>query len=115
MTAPLTHMDDSIFPDPLTFEPNRWLDGDAAHLDRYLVAFSKGSRSCAGMNLAWAELYLCTAGVFRRFGSSEAREKGDLACMELYGTTADDVELASDRFFPVAKEASKGVRVRFST
>ncbi|KAL5409151.1 hypothetical protein PMIN06_004103 [Paraphaeosphaeria minitans] len=115
MTIPLTHLDESIFPDPLTFEPHRWLGGNVAHLEKYLVAFSKGSRGCVGMNLAWAELYLCTAGIFRRFGSSEVRGKGDLGCMELYETDVGDVELVSDGFFPIAREGSKGIRVRIST
>ncbi|KAF2438280.1 cytochrome P450 [Karstenula rhodostoma CBS 690.94] len=114
MTIPLTHWDESIFPEAHTFNPHRWLDGNASHLDRYLVAFSKGSRGCVGMNLAWAELYLCAAGVFRRFGSKDSREMGDVGYMELYETDVGDVEMVSDRFFPVAREGSKGVRVRMS-
>ncbi|KAK7185562.1 hypothetical protein DPSP01_010758 [Paraphaeosphaeria sporulosa] len=115
MTIPLTHLDESIFPDALTFEPHRWLGGNTAHLDKYLVAFSKGSRACVGMNLAWAELYLCIARVFRQFGSREVRESGDVGCMELYKTDASDVEVASDAFFPMVREGSKGVRVRISS
>jgi cytochrome P450 len=114
MTVPLTHWDESIFPDPHTFEPHRWLGANASQLERYLVAFSKGSRGCVGMNLAWAELYMCTAGVFRRFGSKDVREPGDAGYMELYETDVSDVELVSDRFFPVAKEGSNGIRVRMS-
>lgn len=115
MTIPLTHLDESIFPDPLTFEPHRWLGNNSSHLEKYLVAFSKGSRGCVGMNLAWAELYLCTAGVFRRFGSSKVMEKGDVGIIELYETDEGDVEVVSDRFFPVTREGSKGVRVMMST
>ncbi|KAJ4350345.1 uncharacterized protein N0V89_008966 [Didymosphaeria variabile] len=115
MTIPLTHWNETIFPDPHTFEPHRWLGDDSARLDKYLVAFSKGSRGCVGINLAWAELYMCTAGVFRRFGSKDVREPGDLGYMELYETDVSDVEMVSDRFFPVAKEGSKGIRVRMSS
>lgn len=40
--------DSSIFPDPETFRPERWL-GDDLHLDRHLVSFSRGSRGCIGI------------------------------------------------------------------
>jgi cytochrome P450 len=48
------HMNPDIFPDPRTFRPERWLedkiDGSES-LDRWLVAFSKGPRSCLGVKL----------------------------------------------------------------
>ncbi|KAH9054064.1 hypothetical protein EDB83DRAFT_2293449 [Lactarius deliciosus] len=36
-------------------------------LEGLLATFSKGPRSCIGMNLAYCNLYLVIAGVFRRF------------------------------------------------
>jgi cytochrome P450 len=112
MTIPLTHHDESIFPDSDAFEPDRWLD---KHLDRYMVSFSRGSRACLGLNLAWAELYLCTAGVFRSFGSKEVQDPDDVGVLELFETDEGDVKLVSDMFFPVAKTGSKGVRVKISS
>lgn len=44
------------------------------------MPFSKGSRGCVGINLAYAELYLITAYVFRRFDLCNA------------GTTEADME-----------------------
>ncbi|KAL8951389.1 MAG: hypothetical protein Q9222_002639 [Ikaeria aurantiellina] len=43
--------DPSIFAEPFTFRPERWIDDKAKvdKLDQYLVAFGKGSRSCIGM------------------------------------------------------------------
>ncbi|KAJ4299457.1 hypothetical protein N0V90_004702 [Kalmusia sp. IMI 367209] len=115
MTIPLTHHDESIFPNSHSFEPRRWLEPNAAQLEKYLVSFSKGSRNCVGMNLAWAEMYMCTAAVFRRFGSRDVRESEDLGFLELFETDESDVRLVSDMFFPVAKEGSKGIRVKIST
>jgi cytochrome P450 len=44
------HRNATIFPNPDTFDPERWLDADTAkRLERYLVAFSKGSRQCVGI------------------------------------------------------------------
>ena len=43
--------DPTIFTDPLTFNPGRWLEqnSEVEGLDRYMVAFGKGSRMCLGM------------------------------------------------------------------
>lgn len=116
MTVPITHHDPSIFANPDAFEPDRWMDpSTAAGLDRFLVPFSKGSRNCLGMNLAWAEIYMCAAAVFGRFGSGDARDEGDVGVMELYETDEGDVKMESDMFFPVPRKGSKGVRVRISS
>lgn len=37
-----------IFKDPKSFAPDRWLEGDSAELDKWLVAFGKGPRQCIG-------------------------------------------------------------------
>lgn len=114
MTIPITHHDESVFPNSDAFEPDRWLRDDAKQLDKYLVSFSKGSRACVGLNLAWSELYLCAAGVFSHFGSQDVQDPSDIGILELFETDEGDVALVSDMFFPVTKEGSKGVRVRVS-
>ncbi|EEB93218.1 hypothetical protein MPER_08156 [Moniliophthora perniciosa FA553] len=43
------HMNPEIFPDPARFYPERWLEDKEHALDRYLVAFGKGPRSCIGI------------------------------------------------------------------
>ncbi|KAI0084581.1 cytochrome P450 [Irpex rosettiformis] len=76
------HLNPEIFPDPYTFKPERWLetktDGNDS-LDHWLVAFSKGPRSCLGINLGWCEITLAVANVFRRFD------------LELDGVTPSDL------------------------
>jgi len=109
MTSILIHHDESIFPNSEEFRPERWED---PLLERYLVAFSKGSRQCLGMNLAWTEMYLWVSGVFRRFGSKDIRFEGDEGALELVGTDLEDVRIVADRFVPIVKEGSKRVRVR---
>ncbi|MCJ1329047.1 hypothetical protein MMC10_005724 [Thelotrema lepadinum] len=68
MTAVLIHENPSLFPDPMGFKPERWLGEEGKKLQHYLVAFSRGSRGCVGINLAWAEMYMGLAGVFRSVG-----------------------------------------------
>ena len=110
MTSVLIHQDESVFPDAHSFLPERWLDNP--RLDRYLLSFSKGSRNCLGINLAYAEMKLCLAAVFSRFGSKDVRLEGDEGWLELVGTGVEDVEFHRDAFVPMAKEGSLGVRFR---
>ena len=110
MTSVLIHQDESIFRDAHLFVPERWIDD--ARLDRYLVSFSKGSRQCLGINLAYAELKICLAAIFRRFGSASVTMEGDEGVLELFETGLEDVEVVGDGFVPLAREGSLGVRIR---
>ncbi|KAL9066115.1 MAG: hypothetical protein Q9161_007773 [Pseudevernia consocians] len=74
------HTDPDIFEHPMVFCPERWLQNDATEIEKNLLSFSRGSRMCPGMNLAYAELYLTLAHLFRRFD------------LELYQTTPEDME-----------------------
>ncbi|CRG84223.1 Trichodiene oxygenase [Talaromyces islandicus] len=67
MSSRFVHRNETIFPNPDEFIPDRWLKLKEKDLDKWLVAFSNGPRRCLGSNLAWAELYLCFAHVFRKF------------------------------------------------
>jgi cytochrome P450 len=42
------HRDETIFPDPDNFIPERWLNDMSRDLEKWLMAFSKGLRSCLG-------------------------------------------------------------------
>ncbi|KAI0306858.1 putative P450 monooxygenase [Multifurca ochricompacta] len=44
-------------------------------LDNWLVSFSKGPRSCLGINLAYCEMYLALAYLFRRFDVREDEDR----------------------------------------
>ncbi|THC89191.1 hypothetical protein EYZ11_011362 [Aspergillus tanneri] len=85
------HFDPHVFKDPMQFRPERWLkDEDREQLEKYLLSFSRGSRTCIGINLAHAELYLIFAHMFRRFNF----------CLD--GTTDDEMELR-DYYAPIAR------------
>ncbi|KAK1987725.1 cytochrome P450 [Colletotrichum cereale] len=95
-------MHPSVFPEPQTFRPERWIDAEEQNkrLDRYLVSFGKGSRQCLGINLAYAELYIAVATIVRRFD------------WEIFETTTDDVVCKHDFFVAVADLGSKGIRAK---
>ncbi|KIX97984.1 uncharacterized protein Z520_06063 [Fonsecaea multimorphosa CBS 102226] len=107
MSCGLVHLNPDIFPSPFEFTPERWLQDP--HLGRYLCSFSRGSRQCVGINMAYAQLYLCVAGIFRRYGGPS--NPGPLGYLELYETTHEDVKIQYDLFVPFPKMGSKGVRV----
>ncbi|KAM7187935.1 cytochrome P450 [Rhypophila sp. PSN 637] len=146
MTTYKTTTDESIFPDPFAFKPERWIQGDSEHqarLDRYCsTVFGGGGRSCLGQPLAYAELTLALAKMFRVWGaesetdaSSTASEDGEnsmgdgddgLEPLErpsqaggtmriAEGTTAKDTRMAEDWFIPIPWRGSKGVRVDFKS
>ena len=104
MTSVLIHDNPDIFPEPRAFRPERWLplDTKGAKLQKYFVAFSRGSRQCLGMHLGLAELYVGLASVFRKFGDN----------MKVVDTVKErDVDFTHDLFTPSAQRASKGMFV----
>jgi cytochrome P450 len=65
-------------------------------LTGYLVPFSRGARSCLGIPLAYAELYICLANLIRK--------------CKLYETTEADVGFDSEFVAATSWPGSKGVR-----
>lgn len=110
MTSLLIFQNPKIFPEPLKFRPERWIENP--RLDRYQVAFSKGTRMCLGANLAMAEICLMLVALFRVYGSKEVRKESDVGVLELFKTDLSDVECSIDGFVPLPKAGSKGVRCR---
>lgn len=111
MTGMLIHQDASIFPEPLLFKPDRWLDNPG--LEKYLVPFSRGTRQCIGINLAYAEIYITLAVIFRLYGSPEVKKKGDRGYVELFETEwARDVEIVGDGVTPLHRKESQGIRIK---
>jgi len=97
MTTLSVHTDETIFPDPWAFKPERWLGAEGAARRRFQMAFSKGGRSCVGVNLAHAEMFVAVAAVARYE-------------MRLYGTGSEDVEFRHDYHVAYPRLGSKGVR-----
>ncbi|KAF9071654.1 cytochrome P450 [Rhodocollybia butyracea] len=72
MSIVFLHMNPDVFPDPYTFNPDRWLVEDTNQMMLDLAPFSKGPRICLGLKyishpcLAWCELYLIFGNIIRR-------------------------------------------------
>lgn len=55
------HLDPTIFPNPFSFQPERWLKGNVtAEAQQSFFAFGAGSRACIARNLAMTELFMAT-------------------------------------------------------
>ena len=55
------HLNPTVFPDPSTFRPERWLDGNVTpEMNTHSFGFGAGSRACIARNLAMTELYMAT-------------------------------------------------------
>ncbi|KAI0394396.1 trichodiene oxygenase [Xylariaceae sp. FL0594] len=66
MTTLLMHTDENVFRDPMRFHPGRWIE-DEGRRRRSFAPFSRGTRMCLGMHLAWAEMYLLLSALVQRF------------------------------------------------
>ncbi|CAG8906705.1 unnamed protein product [Penicillium egyptiacum] len=95
------HTNPEIFPEPYRFDPERWIraqeQGD--RLETCLAPFSKGTRQCLGMHLAYAEIYLGLAAIVRRFD------------LELAQTTPEDMNHYREYAFGHPKKRNAGLRV----
>ncbi|KAI5459348.1 hypothetical protein BGZ63DRAFT_406648 [Mariannaea sp. PMI_226] len=71
------------------------------NMDRNFVPFITGSRACLGSNLAYAELHLVLAVLFRPGGPK----------LSIYDTDESDVKPALDYILSIPKLNSRGLRV----
>ncbi|TVY90100.1 Cytochrome P450 monooxygenase [Lachnellula willkommii] len=90
------HTAESVFPEPFTFDPERWLGDAGSERRKFQMAFGKGERKCIGIELARAELYLVTAALIRGFE------------MELWETDESEVAFVHDYQVAMPEFGSKG-------
>ncbi|KAI1392904.1 trichodiene oxygenase [Hypoxylon trugodes] len=87
MTPLLLNQNDTLYPDPRCFVPERWMaPGVRKNDDRVFAPFGRGTRNCLGQHLAWAEIYIVIAALVQRFD------------FDLDGIGPEDVEAANDKF-----------------
>ncbi|KAK6840897.1 hypothetical protein PG987_001757 [Apiospora arundinis] len=118
MTTILLHTDEDAYPDPMRFNPDRWLAESktegAEDEARVYAPFSRGTRICLGIHLAWAEMYSVLSALVQGYDftfpdatatdfegcrtiSSSARKQAPISMlMSLFanGNTADNLGLA---------------------
>ncbi|KAH8898899.1 cytochrome P450 [Thozetella sp. PMI_491] len=100
----LIHTDESVFPDPWKFDPDRWLPdsvdaGTLAKRRRCMLGFLRGPRVCIGQHLANQEMATALAAMARWD-------------MELFETVEEDAKYMHDYHVMCPRLGSKGVRVK---
>ena len=67
------HRNPDVYPDPLTFNPDRWLiEKESEQYKRMSQAhfpFLTGSRACIGMHLAMVEIVLILTGIYAKYNT----------------------------------------------
>lgn len=109
MTPVLLSRLPDIYPSPSEFRPERFLENPK--LKQYQLTFSRGTRMCLGINLAYQEMYIILAGLFGKFDVWDGTGEQNSLTLELYKTTREDVEIVRDLVTENVKNDSLGVRV----
>ena len=73
--TPAIHLCPEHYPNPLTFNPERFMPENKEHLVPYtFLPFSVGPRNCIAMRFAYQEIHLCLAGLLRKYKFSTTAE-----------------------------------------
>lgn len=104
MTSMINHWDPELFPDPDTFNPERWLvDGKQNYqLQKSLLSFSRGARECLGKYLAYCEIYIMLATMVLHV----------LDRARLFETTVEDLRYDHDMVIVQTKKGSIFARIK---
>jgi cytochrome P450 len=76
------HRDPEIFHDPYEYIPDRWLESGANEMQKVFLPFSQGGRACLGRNIAYFEMSLVIATLFRRYEFVLPKPNWDLEVAE---------------------------------
>ncbi len=101
MTPSFQSRDPALWPEAEKFIPERWLEKPTPSQNLGFVPFVKGDRACIGIHVAYAEMRLAIAFLFRPGGFE----------MELFETKLEDIIAVHDLLVPRPPPNSKGLRI----
>lgn len=88
--------DPVFFPDPLRFDPNRWLNSSEKQLDQMeqaFLAFGYGPRVCPGMSLAFIEGIFALTNIAHSFDISLACDPSEVKRMIVFTASPNKVPI----------------------
>lgn len=90
MNAAVVHFDKGIFgEDAHRFRPSRWLQENASNMDKHLLAFGAGTRTCIGKNISLSELHKLVPEVLRNFELELVDKDNDWKTVDLWFAKQD--------------------------
>ncbi|MCJ1283467.1 hypothetical protein MMC26_002796 [Xylographa opegraphella] len=81
-SARCLHQNEEVYPEPMAFKPERWMDGDekgfggTEEMRRWFWAFSSGGRMCLGRNFATQVLKLMIAAIYTNYTTTIVDDEG---------------------------------------
>ncbi|CAG9994364.1 unnamed protein product [Clonostachys byssicola] len=95
------HRTPEVFPDPETWNPDRWVNASPAELSnmrRWFWAFGSGGRMCIGSNFAWFSMKHNVGSIYTNYTSS-VHSVGSMELMDAYlaGPKGHKVEIQFSR------------------
>ncbi len=66
-SAATLHRDPELYPDPLTFDPDRWIGWTEERQRCTFIPFGAGKRKCIGDTFAWTEMLLAILTITARW------------------------------------------------
>lgn len=94
LSAFTLHFNDTVFPEPREFIPERWLEATSEML-RDSIPFGIGPRQCIARTLATAELYWATEALVRRdvLRGAKAVGGGSVKILEWFNSKVKDEKI----------------------
>lgn len=85
------------FPDPESYNPDRWLGKTARDLQRHFLTFSLGSRGCIGRNITYLEQTVVLASIVHRYEFELISEDWVLGQREAFTCSPGDMPVKISR------------------
>ncbi|KAK5172094.1 uncharacterized protein LTR77_003732 [Saxophila tyrrhenica] len=87
------HRNELFGPDPKVYRPERWLEGDAKNMERFMFQFGGGSHLCIGKNLALLEMNKTLPLLFRDYEFELLRPEEDLKYHSTFFVVQEGLEV----------------------
>ena len=93
MSSYVAHRDESVFPDPEVFRPERWIGEEGKQLQPFFITFSAGARGCIGRNISYLEQTTIIASIIHRYEIELEYPTFDQTCYEHFNLVAGPLPL----------------------
>ncbi|KAL3477735.1 cytochrome P450 [Aspergillus californicus] len=89
------HFDKGVFgEDADVFRPERWIEGDANYMDRFIMQFGMGARTCLGKHISMCEIYKSIPMLLKEFSFElESEEEMETTSWWLHKPVRIDVKV----------------------